>query len=143
MAAARARAGWLTTADLARATGRAARAIYALENAEPTVGQTVLHAVGRTLGQRLPGWDEQTPRLILEGAEPPDGSSPTDPEPDADPWTQDDEDFYRFLTELLAGKGLRPTPEIMREMRRQWEIEHRKEADEGQYTERGESNQAS
>jgi transcriptional regulator with XRE-family HTH domain len=67
VARAREAAGYSSTADLARATGRAARAIYALENAEPTVGQSVLQAVGRTLGERLPGWDEDTPRLILEG----------------------------------------------------------------------------
>lgn len=71
VADAREAAGYTSTAELARATGRAARAIYALENAEPTVGQSVLQAVGRTLGERLDGWTENTPRAILEGADAP------------------------------------------------------------------------
>lgn len=69
--AARRFAGWDTTTELIRAVGRGPRAIYALESAEPTVGEVILSAVGRTLGTRVAGWTEDTPRLILEGAPPP------------------------------------------------------------------------
>ena len=74
--AAREAAGYTTTSQLIRAIGRGSRAIYALEAGEPTVGQSVLQAVGRKLGERLPGWTEDTPRLILEGGDPPDLGAP-------------------------------------------------------------------
>jgi hypothetical protein len=49
-----------------KAAGISKRSLEAVESLEPdaaSVGETVLHAIGRA----LPTWTEDTPRLILEG----------------------------------------------------------------------------
>lgn len=111
---AREQAGWATTVEFIKAVGRGARAIYALENAEPTVGQVILHAVGRTLGTRLAGWSQDTPRDILEGNPPPPlalASPEPDPAPvsqdEEEPWTEEDEKVYDALAALVGPHRLR------------------------------------
>ncbi len=43
-----------------------------VETYKPLVGAAVLQAIGRALGQYFPGrWNEDTPKAILEGADPP------------------------------------------------------------------------
>lgn len=110
-------AGWPTTVDFIKAVGRGSRAIYALENAEPTVGQVILHAVGRTLGTQVPGWSQDTPREILEGSPPPpltpagpdvDSTPEVEPPSEEDePWTEEDERVYDALAALVGHKRLR------------------------------------
>ncbi|WP_414943340.1 hypothetical protein [Amycolatopsis sp. cmx-11-32] len=51
------------------------RSLELLENGKPGVAQAVLVAVGRA----LPNWDEETPRVILEGGPIPPTAAPTDP----------------------------------------------------------------
>lgn len=61
---AREAAGFKWRTDFARhANIRSIRSLVMLEQGEPGVGQTILFAVGRG----LPNWDEDTPRVILEG----------------------------------------------------------------------------
>lgn len=62
---------WRT--GLVKAAGVSRRSIDALERGEPGVGQAILYAVGRA----LPGWNEDTPRLILEGGAPPNPQGDT------------------------------------------------------------------
>ena len=85
--AARTAIGWNSTMDLVRAVGRSQRAIYALEAGEPTVGQSILQAVGAALGARLAGWDANTPRRILNGDPAPPiepNAAPSERPPDED-----------------------------------------------------------
>jgi hypothetical protein len=116
---ARIHAGWDTTTDFIKAVGRGARAIYALENAEPTVGQTILAAVGRTLGTRLDSWTADTPRLILEGNPPPPlGSAPPSAAPDAIPpgWTDEEEQLWKVARHVLPGLlGMPPEKPLTRQ----------------------------
>lgn len=108
--AARTHAGWENTTDLIKAVGRGARAIYALENAEPTVGQTILSAVGRTLGTRLDGWTADTPRLILEGHPPPPLAAPLPSvDPDAIPtgWSDDEEQDWIVARAMMNKLNLK------------------------------------
>lgn len=117
--AARTAAGWNSTMDLVRAVGRSQRAIYALEAAEPTVGQSILQAVGATLGTRLRGWDANTPRRILDGHQAP----PIQPSPaperadDEDIWS--DEAMYVFaaLDEIAMRKTGKPIEDNLASMR--------------------------
>lgn len=60
---ARQAAGHKWRTNFARAARISVRSVSAIEQAEPTVGQANLYAVGRA----LPNWDEDTPRVILEG----------------------------------------------------------------------------
>jgi len=121
---AREHAGWPTTVDFIKAVGRGSRAIYALENAEPTVGQVILHAVGRTLGSRLPGWSQDTPRHILEGnPAPPLSATPGQDTAEEDPWSEEDEKLYDALDAIVRPHGLRLTPKIVQAMRDAWEEE--------------------
>jgi len=53
----------LTTAIKAAGGKVSTRSLQALETADASVGQSVLWDVAR----QLPGWDEDTPRSILEG----------------------------------------------------------------------------
>lgn len=61
---ARESAGYRYRTDFAKATqGVSKRSLDAVENSEPTVGGTVLRAIGRA----LPTWDEDTAQAVLEG----------------------------------------------------------------------------
>lgn len=59
------------------------RVLAAVERAEPSVGVNGLEEIGKALGDHFPGlWTKDTPKQILEGAEPPDltiESATTDP----------------------------------------------------------------
>lgn len=61
---AREAAGYRWRTDFAKAAGGInVRSLEYLETGATGVGQSILFAVGRT----LPGWTEETPRIILEG----------------------------------------------------------------------------
>lgn len=107
---AREHAGWPTTVDFSKAVDRAARALYALENAEPTVGQVILHAVGRTLGTRIPGWTQDTPRRILEGHPPPPLEPALSPPPtpaEEARLTDEDRVQLELLKDMIGADGIK------------------------------------
>lgn len=72
---AREAAGYRWRTDFARAIQVSVRSLGALEQAEPTVGRSILFAVGRA----LPNWTEDTPRIILEGGPIPSAARPRRP----------------------------------------------------------------
>lgn len=82
LAAIRAReAAGLTQRALAERARISRTSLYKLETGE-SVGPQVYEGVGRA----LPNWTEDTPRLILEGADPPAlGAPPAPPSPAPDP----------------------------------------------------------
>ncbi|HWM06198.1 MAG TPA: hypothetical protein VNP92_27960 [Actinophytocola sp.] len=55
------------------------RSLEAVEAAEPLVGVSVLERIGRALGRHLHGWNEDTPRTILEGGPIPPNDPTTKP----------------------------------------------------------------
>lgn len=75
---AREAAGYKYRSEFARAHGISLRSLELLEAAQPGVGQSVLFAVGRA----LPRWDEDTPRHILEGGDPPPSVTEVMPKPE-------------------------------------------------------------
>jgi hypothetical protein len=64
---ARLAAGYRWRTNLAKAAGVSVRSVTALERAEPGVGQANLYAIARV----LPGWTEDTMKLVLDGGDPP------------------------------------------------------------------------
>jgi hypothetical protein len=85
VAKARQAAGHKWRTSFARVARISVRSLTAIEQAEPTVGQANLHAVGRA----LPNWNEDTPKAILEGG----------PIPSNEPETAD---LVRIATNALA-----------------------------------------
>jgi hypothetical protein len=67
---ARAVLGFEEPTGFAKLAGVSPRALWSVENAEPTVGGKVLDKVARA----IPWWDAKTPGMILEGA-----AAPTPP----------------------------------------------------------------
>jgi hypothetical protein len=118
---ARTAAGWPTTMHLVRAVGRSQRAIYALENAEPTVGQSILQAVGATLGKRLRDWHANTPREILEGKPAPsltlaDGAPPVVTPSESDlALTEEADRLVELIRGVLELQGIKVTPQRVAE----------------------------
>jgi hypothetical protein len=116
VAAAREAAGHRWRPSFAKAAGISTRSLTALEIGEPTVGKTALIAVGRALADQ--GWDEETPRAILEGGPTPPLRHVSAEAPRVDVVTPDEkirqhfrelwdaspdeETFYRVLAEELA-----------------------------------------
>lgn len=109
------------------------RVLVHLERAERSVGQSSLHSVARA----LPNWTEDTPRAILEGAEPPPAIphiKPADPEPvQFDPrvvelwrayrdWEREygHDKAYQMVNEQIDLLMLR----ILREQRLRGDVEH-------------------
>ena len=115
--------GWNSTMDLVRAVGRSQRAIYALEAAEPTVGQSILQAVGAALGAHLAGWDANTPRQILNGAPvPPIERRATPPEPSSDEreediWSDESMLVFAALEAIARSRGRELDEATIAEMR--------------------------
>lgn len=108
--AARTAIGWNSTMDLVRAVGRSQRAIYALEAAEPTVGQSILQAVGATLGVHLVGWDANTPRQILNGNPAPPierrvTTSELPPDEYEDIWSDESMYVFEALEAIARSRG--------------------------------------
>lgn len=124
---ARESAGWMRRGDLAERAKVSVRSLVKLEKggADPGVGRQVLEAVGRI----LPHWTEDTPWDILAGGPIPltvdeeIAAIPPDPEPvePVEYWTAADETFMQALTEILKPQKLKPTRDIVRAMRREWE----------------------
>jgi transcriptional regulator with XRE-family HTH domain len=131
---AREAAGWTRRQDLADRANVSKRSLAKLETGAPGVGRQVLEAVGRA----LPSWTEDTPRLILEGDNPPPTTpmeqSPIDagsPEPVAAHAQLSEEDKarlevlksmigvealrdeirYQLLAYLLEAEGIQMTPQ--------------------------------
>jgi hypothetical protein len=70
------------------------RSLELLEAGKPGVGESILFAIGRA----LPRWNEDTPRVILEGGdapEPPDPTGPDYPDDLRDDWERDTWDRMR------------------------------------------------
>lgn len=83
----------------------------AVELFEPSVGEDVLEAIGRTLGRYLADWSSDTPRAILEDELTPanirrqDESATTD-EAEPDPGDYPDlEDFLTVVIKQLLKRG--------------------------------------
>jgi transcriptional regulator with XRE-family HTH domain len=72
IAKARVASGHKRRTTFARAAGVSVRTVAAVERGEPTVGQSSLFAIGRT----LPNWTEDTPKTILEGGAVPPTDAP-------------------------------------------------------------------
>lgn len=79
--AARKALGFDEPTGFATAAGVSPRALWSVENAEPTVGEKVLEKIARA----VPGWAADAPRKILQGAQPP---PVTRPEPTFSPEIQ-------------------------------------------------------
>ncbi|RSN26549.1 hypothetical protein DMC63_01555 [Streptomyces sp. WAC 05977] len=112
VAKARIAGGWQYRTDLSDAIKAAGgkvspRSLQALETADASVGQAVLWDVAR----QLPGWDEDTPRSILEGGPiPPTQTQPVTEEPREDPWSAGQRAKWRSMTgaEIVAeGRRIR------------------------------------
>jgi hypothetical protein len=121
--AARTAIGWNSTMDLVRAVGRSQRAIYALEAAEPTVGQSILQAVGATLGAHLADWDANTPRGILNGNPAPPierratSSEPPPDEYEEDIWSDESMIVFEALEAIARSRGRELDDATIAEMR--------------------------
>lgn len=111
---ARQAAGYPYRPAFARDTGISVRSIVKLEQGDP-VGADVYEAAARV----LPGWNEDTPKAVLEGAEPPappgieaeNRPLTPKPEPDDEGWTDEDEELMESVRELARKarvKRLRP-----------------------------------
>lgn len=115
---AREAAGYPTRPTFANLAKISVRSLVKVETGDP-VGPAVYEAVARA----LPGWDEDAPRVVLEGGPIPQPG--TQPEPDladeTDGWTDEDEQLHQALTALLAAHGLKPTAEAILAMRAEWE----------------------
>jgi transcriptional regulator with XRE-family HTH domain len=85
--------GWMRRRDLADRANISLRSLAKLEGGEAGVGRQVLEAVGRA----LPNWTEDTPRLILEGADPPP-TTPIEQPPEA-AVNEDSASAHRELSE--------------------------------------------
>lgn len=85
-------------ADRARVSKRS---IIYLEGSEPRVGRKVLEAVARA----LPNWTEETPRLILEGADPPPTNDGPPSAPEPAPRAPGLSDAERSLIRALRRRG--------------------------------------
>lgn len=105
---ARTAAGFMYRTDLRDAAKEAdeklsLRSIQAVERGDPGVGQAVLYAIGRL----LPGWNEDTPRVILEGGEIPVADEvPQLRATPAGPWPTDAQ-IIEMSTDDLAGFALK------------------------------------
>jgi hypothetical protein len=111
---------------LAEAASISIRSVAKLEApvGEPPVGASVLEAVARA----LPGWTVDTPRLILDGGPAPNPEgvpehpSPAVTEIDTEQaWTEQDEQRYRLLRDMLRSQGLEMTPRALRIMKEEFD----------------------
>lgn len=135
VARAREAAGFKFRPAFEKASGVGSTSLYKLEAGDP-VGPTVYEAAARA----LPNWTEDTPRLILEGADPPPTTPMEQAAPDvplALPSNSDtelsdedklrldvlknmigvealkDEVRYQLLAHLLEAEGVRMTPQTL------------------------------
>lgn len=120
-------AGW-TQKELAERAGVSTRRVASVEGAEEGVGRRVLEAIGRA----LPGWDEDTPRAVLEGspAPPTPGSAPENQpltpqlEPDDEGWTEADQELMDAIRKFAQKMGIeRVTATLINALRDEWERE--------------------
>ena len=91
---ARAAAGYPKRTEFSRAFDINLPSLGLLENAKPGVGESILLAVGRA----LPTWTEDTPRLILEGGDPPLNVATV-------PSDGDQREFFEWLRDLRSKLG--------------------------------------
>lgn len=98
VARAREAAGYPFRPAFEKASGVGSTSLWKLENGDP-VGPLVYEAVARA----LPGWTEDTPRQILEGASPPEPpageSAPGEP---PKPRPEDFESDYEYMLAVYA-----------------------------------------
>lgn len=133
--AARVAAGYKFRPEFCRAHGiRNLRGLELLEQGQTGVGQAFLFEVA----DALPDWTRDTPRIILEGGEPPppaagrDGGEPAvieNPEPRSAPtgrvWTAEMDTKFRLLKDILKSQGLEMTEQNFLTMLDQGRIELR------------------
>ena len=129
---ARIAAGYKYRTDFCRANNiKNLRGLEYLEHGKTGVGQVLLFEVA----DALPGWDRDTPRIILEGGPVPanadDEEEPVPAAADLDlefrMWPLDDQIKYDYLVKKLAELGLRLTPERYLSMKDQAETEYAQE----------------
>lgn len=132
--AARIAAGYRYRTDFCRSRDiKNLRGLELLEQGKTGVGQAFLFEVA----DALPGWTRDTPRLILEGKDPPtatdqeivdDDALLTEPAPGRPDfiWTSEDETKYQLLKSMLQAQGLELTPRLFAIMKDQYEIEKRR-----------------
>jgi hypothetical protein len=130
---ARIAAGYKFRTEFCRAHGiKNLRGLELLEQGRTGVGQAFLFEVAAA----LPGWDETTPRRVLEGEDPPPiENQPVAPErgQEDDEWTEEDEELMELVREVARKAGvkrLRPkiVEALLEEMAR--EIAQRNHNDE-------------
>lgn len=121
-------AAGLTRPEFSILSGVGKTSLYKLESGIP-VGPPVYEAAARALS----GWDEDDPRKILEGGQPPrGGAEPTVPAPESAEhggWTEEDEDLHQALAVVFDRLGLKPTAEAINAMRAEWERERAERVD--------------
>ena len=111
--AARLAAGYKYRTDFCRAHGiRNLRGLELLEQGKTGVGQVLLFEVA----DALPGWDRETPRIILEGGPVPP-VSPEDPQPPPTPTlrpslTDEDVELLVEIDTFLKSRGYKPTTKL-------------------------------
>lgn len=102
--------------SFARATGLSVRSIVKLEGGEP-VGAPVYEAAARG----LPGWDEDTPRVILEGGPIPEAKPQSKPDPRVSPVVTshpDDPEFWVALADEVPRPAFDELWKIYKDRRR-------------------------
>lgn len=126
--------GWIRRVDFAEHAGISLRSLVKLEQGSTNVGRRVLEAVGRA----LPGWTEDTPRMIMEGdaaptAPAPEPSQPTSVGPAAmyaaleeAGWTAAEEERFQSWKRVLAEAGMELNVTTYLKMRQEYET-NRKE----------------
>lgn len=117
--AARTAAGYRFRTDFCRAHGiKSLRSLELLEQGKTGVGQAFLYEVA----DALPGWTRDTPRIVLEGGDPPSPDAPGEMPGDFPPgWTSEEEDQYQakypVLHPMLLTQGMEFTRQAWRYMR--------------------------
>lgn len=116
---ARVAAGFRFRTDFCRAHGiKSYRSLEMLEQGDPGVGQAFLFEVA----DALPGWTRDTPRIVLEGGEPPSTTAPSSEGEFPPDWSTEDEEGYQAvyptLYPMLLTQGLELTRGSWRRMRR-------------------------
>lgn len=104
--AARIAAGYRFRTDFCRAHGiKNLRGLELLEQGKTGVGQAFLYEVA----DALPNWTRETMRTVLEGGPIPPIKPPlvVEPEPEEEPWTEEDERVYDALVKLVGEGRLR------------------------------------
>lgn len=117
---AREAAGWIRRRDFADHAGVSLRSLVKLEGGEEGVGRRVLEFVGRA----LPGWDEDTPRRILEGGDPPHiDPAPEPTEESQAELTEEGQRMFEAISVLFDSWDLKMTERLLAAFREEVAIQ--------------------